>query len=158
MSRNSCPECSAYLRAGAKSCRCGWSAGDGPVSKEVACDYCSDILPFPGAKQSSSMGRRIIGRSRAGGFICGQCYERGETFDYRDKAFTDFHERHKDDEWGAIIGATYQLKGAPREDFIDVLGILKALARKYGGAFGALPYDPEVREPARPEYEPGMSE
>lgn len=110
------------------------------------CDGCHADLRYPNRKEGPPAGNHIVGRTRGGGYLCQLCYERGESFDYRDKAFVDFHERHKSDEWGALIKATYQLHGAPREDFRDVLGILKALSR--GGAFGELPYDPSVREPA----------
>ena len=142
-----CPECNTYLRAGAKSCQCGWSQSKG--EKSARCDDCGNEYPFPSRAADVPFGhQRIVGRSKSGGHICQSCYERGESFDYRDKAFADFHEKHKGDEWGSLIGATYQLKGAPREDFRDVIDILKSLSRKYGGTFGVLPYDKTEREPA----------
>ena len=149
-----CPECDRPLRASAKNCTCGWSKGKG--AKEAKCNLCANVYPFPSRAGDVPFGRpRIVGRTRAGGHICAACYERGESFDYRDKAFADFYEKHKDDEWGGLIRTSREMKGASREDCHDFMQSLIALARKGGGgAFGKLPYDPSVRE--RRDYEPGM--
>lgn len=122
-------------------------------NKHHRCDKCGGELFYPNRADPVPRGNFIVGRSRIGGYICRDCYEKGETFDYRDKAFQDFRERHTDDNWNVILRMSYALRSAPKADYADFMAFLKAESKK--GAFGKLPYDPAVRE--RPDYEPGMA-
>ncbi len=145
-----CPECGVKLR-NPRNCRCGWAAGAPGSSDAVhrcACELCGEDLTYPRRSQPDGRRRCIIGRTRGGGYLCGRCYEAGETFDYRDKAIADFAEKHRADDWSMLLSASRSLAGAPREDYRDFMRMLKATARKYGGLFGALPYDPTQREAA----------
>lgn len=145
-----CPDCDANLRKAATECRCGWSM-EGKVHKpphKVRCAGCSADLVYPRRSESPPGGNCIVGRSMSGGYLCGRCYQSGERFDYRSKAEADFLEAHRHDEWRMLISACYQLKGAPRADFSDAMGILKELARRNGGFPNELPYDPGKREAA----------
>lgn len=107
------------------------------------CFGCGATLLYPGAKETPPNGNRIIGRSRGGGYLCGVCYEKGESFDYRDKAAADFWEAHRDDEWGMLLSAAHNLKGSPKEDYAYLMAMLKDVARR--AISQSLPYDKTQR-------------
>lgn len=142
-----CPECARKL-VNPSACRCGWSQNDSAsVVKYADCYGCRESLPWPSHKQEKPH-KRIIGRTRGNQPICLDCYERSPEFDWVQKAFADFDEKHRDDEWGMLIKAAYGLKGSPKEDKAEFMGYLKQIARKYGGLTKKLPYDPTKREAA----------
>lgn len=150
-----CPECNDVLRAGAKSCKCGWGdSGSRKATKKVdkplqrePCDVCGATLPYYRMKEYKPPGNRIVGRSKKGGYLCLECYGQGETFDWRDKAAQDFDERHKRDYWGSLVSAARSLKGSPKADFVEFMQALKQQARGVAGTM-RLPYDPRVNQEA----------
>lgn len=97
---------------------------------EQRCHGCGEILPYPKLRDPRPPGNRIVGRSNASGYVCRSCYEQGEHFDYRDRAMRDFREAHKDDDWGALMSASYHL--ANDDDRRDLLAALRRHARKIG--------------------------
>lgn len=145
-----CPECSRVLKAGAKNCRCGWDVADEegvkPV-KRATCYGCRKDLPWPSHKQEKAA-HRIIGRTFRNQPICNVCYDRSPESDWRAEAFRDFARKHHGDEWGMLISAATNLHGSPKEDWVELMAMLKAKAKACGGLTKELPYDPRKREPA----------
>ena len=142
-----CPECSSTIKAGSKSCHCGWSAVEQKAKKPdqfEKCDVCSNTLHYYRLKEYKPPGNRIIGRSKVGGYVCVTCYQAGESFDWRDKATNDFRERHREGFWGALSNAAYSLQGSPKADFVEYMQMLKEQARKAQGM--KLPYNPQVNQ------------
>ena len=147
-----CPECGNRLGSKARFCSCGWKIGDGSNNEKAMayaiCYTCQQELPWPTAKQPKDL-HRIIGQTKNRSPWCNRCYEKSPEWDWRSEAIRDFQECHKDDQWGALIRMSYSLKGAPKEDQIDFMGMLKEQARKSGGVFGKLSYDKTKRQDLR---------
>lgn len=87
---NECPECRGPLKANARKCFCGWSAASEatkPQRRYETCEYCRENYLVPSKNTSIPMAvNRIAGRSKSGGWMCRDCYERPAEPDWRDKA------------------------------------------------------------------------
>lgn len=143
-----CPECSLKLRD-PSACPCGWTAQaerTGDAVPFANCAHCKLYLPWPSAKQAKSS-HRIIGVTKDRAPLCNLCYERVVEPDWREAAYTEFYTRHEDDMWGALIRASYTMRGASKAEQVEFMGQLKAQAARSGGLFRRLPYDKTKREP-----------
>ncbi len=130
-------------------------AGKGDPDKRFHnCDHCGRTGYYPGKthprppggwRQGDNFTVRLAGRSASMGWICSGCHEkRAEPNWYNDTA-KDFYQRHKDDEWGAFIRASHDLKSANKEDVREFLSILKKKIKTVL-ASNKLPYDKDERE------------
>ena len=134
-----CPTCDKTLRAGSRSCVCGWSEVDEKAPLYEICDYCRETFRWYRKSEHKASQRRVVGRSASGGYVCMACYQRRpqREMGWLDERIQKLRER--DDDVGVMVRASegHQTK-AERHELIQWM---KSTVKD----FGKLPYDKDEK-------------